>query len=273
MKCFCRCAGLLFISNECQNLKMRSSLIGALSLFAAGSAWAAPQTITGPETQVNLLELYTSEGCDSCPPAEEWVSRLQQDARLWTQLVPVTFHVDYWDYLGWRDPFDRHAYTERQQALAAQAGGLAGRVVYTPQFVLDGQDWRGWLDDRPLRVDARAKVGALSLSLDGRQVRLRFAPSHPRSERMEAHVVLLAFGIQVPVGAGENRGRTLRHDFLVVADTQGGLRAAPDGYDATLKLPAPLAFNATRYALAAWVSAANSPLPIQAAGGWLMQGP
>lgn len=236
-------------------------------------AQAAPQVISGPESRVSLFELYTSEGCDSCPPAEEWISRLQQDPRLWTQLVPVTFHVDYWDDLGWKDPFDRHAYTERQQAIAAQAGGLAGRVIYTPQFVLDGQDWRGWVTDRPLQVDAGAKPGVVSLTLDGRQVRLHFAPVHPRSERLQAHVVLLAFGITVPVGAGENQGKTLLHDFLTVADTQGALQEAQDGYDATLTLPAPLAFKATRYALAGWVSSAGSPLPIQAAGGWLAAAP
>lgn len=237
--------------------------------LTANGAWAAPQVIAGPVTQVSLLELYTSEGCDSCPPAEQWVSSLQQDRRLWTQLVPVTFHVDYWDDQGWKDPFDSHAYTERQQAIAAQSDGLAGRVIYTPQFVLDGQDWRGWLNDRPLQIDATAKVGALTLSADGRKVTLHFAPLQPRSERMEAHVVLLAFGVDVPVGAGENKGVTLRHDFLIVADTHGALLQGKNGYDATLTLPPSVAAKATRYALAGWVSAAGSPLPIQAAGGWL----
>ena len=252
---------------------MRRRLLGLSLILAAGTVQAAPQVIQGPANHVSLFELYTSEGCDSCPPAEEWISRLQQDGRLWTQLVPVTLHVDYWDYLGWRDPFDRHAYTERQQDIAAQSGGLAARVIYTPQFVLDGQDWRGWVDGHPLQVDDSAKVGAVTLSVDGRQVKLHFTPTHPRSERMQAHVVMLAFGIDVPVGAGENRGKTLRHDFLVVADSLGALLPAKDGYDATLTLSAPLAFKATRYALAAWVSAAGSPLPIQAAGGWLANAP
>lgn len=248
-------------------------LLPLLLATLALDAQAAPQVISGPESHVSLFELYTSEGCDSCPPAEKWVSQLQQDRRLWTQLVPVTFHVDYWDDQGWKDPFDRHAYTERQQQIAALSIGLGGRVIYTPQFVLDGQDWRGWVNDHPLQVDDSAKVGAVTLSADGRKVTVHFAPARPRTENMQAHVVLLAFGVDVPVGGGENKGVTLRHDFLAVSDTHGTLLPGKDGYTAALTLPAPLAFKATRYALAAWVSAVGSPLPIQAAGGWLANAP
>lgn len=241
---------------------------------AAGSAWAAPQIIQGPASRVSLFELYTSEGCNSCPPAEAWISRLQQDRRLWAQLVPVTFHVDYWDDGGWKDPFDRHAYTERQQEIAGEAHSLAGMVIYTPQFVLDGHDWRGWLNDKPLQVDDSAKLGAVSLSAEGRKVTVRFSPAQVRSEALQAHVVLLAFGVDVPVGAGENKGATLRHDFLVVADAGGTLVQAKGGdYQGVVTLPPAVAVKATRYALAAWVSAAGSPLPIQAAGGWLSTSP
>lgn len=250
----------------------RGLLALALGL-TIGPAWAAPQTITGAESHVSLLELYTSEGCNTCPPAEQWVSRLQQDRRLWTELVPVTFHVDYWDNLGWKDPFDSHVYTERQQAIAGAAHSLAGMVIYTPQFVLDGHDWRGWLNDKALQVDDSAKLGPLVLTADGRKVTLRFSPAQPRSEALQAHVVLLAFGVDVPVGAGENKGTTLRHDFLVIADADGALRKDQGGYHGAVVLPPPVAAKATRYALAAWVSAAGSPLPIQATGGWLEASP
>lgn len=252
-------------------------MVGSLSLMLmvlSAGAGAATQTIAGPAQHVSLFELYTSEGCDSCPPAEEWISKLQSDQRLWTQLVPVTFHVDYWDYLGWKDPFDRHAYTERQQRIAAQASGLAGRVIYTPQFVLDGQDWRGWVNDKPLQVDDGARLGPLVLSADGRKITVRFSPVQPREEALETHVVLLAFGVDVAVGAGENKGVTLRHDFLVVSDTRGSLAKAKTGtYQSVVTLPPPVPVKATRYALAAWVSARGSPTPIQASGGWLKAPP
>src|SRR5512147_1267933 len=71
------------------------------------NALAAPtvQTITGGPARASLLELYTSEGCANCPPAESWLSHLAQSGQLWTDVVPVAFHVDYWDHLGWRDIF------------------------------------------------------------------------------------------------------------------------------------------------------------------------
>ena len=78
---------------------------------------------SGPE-QVHLLEFFTSEGCSSCPPAEERLSALQRDPELWKSLVPVSFHVDYWDNLGWPDRYAAPAYTERQQSYPrGQAGG------------------------------------------------------------------------------------------------------------------------------------------------------
>ncbi len=84
---------------------------------------------SGPE-QTALIELYTSEGCSSCPPAEAWMSHLKDDPGLWKQFVPIAFHVDYWDRLGWRDRFSSKRWTERQgrlrRALAKRVGLHAG---------------------------------------------------------------------------------------------------------------------------------------------------
>ena len=77
-------------------------------MVLSGSLWAAPLAQSGP-LKVALLEVYSSEGCSSCPPAEEWVSRLSHRSGLWSEFVPVVFHVDYWDSLGWKD-----ALAERQ---------------------------------------------------------------------------------------------------------------------------------------------------------------
>lgn len=244
----------------------RTALPLLLLALAAPAAMAKPQTITGPATRVNLLELYTSEGCSSCPPAEDWLGGLKDDDRLWKQLVPVAFHVDYWDYLGWRDPFDARTYTLRQQELATHAGG---RTIYTPQFVLDGKDWLNWFNHRPLSLDdAAGKAGVLSLTADGRDVKLRFLPASTDDVQLTAYVTLLAFGVDVPVSAGENSGVTLRHDFLVVSYVRVPLQRTPTGYVGEATLSAPTA-KANRYALAGWVSLSGNPEPIQAAGGWI----
>src|SRR5256885_10643086 len=92
----------------------------------------------GP-ARVHLLELFTSEGCSSCPPADAWFSKLKQSPGLWHDFVPVAFHVDYWDRLGWRDRFASKEWTSRQQAYAVRGNGDS---VYTPEFVLDGNESR-----------------------------------------------------------------------------------------------------------------------------------
>ena len=249
---------------------MRRAVWVMVVLGLSANAWAVPQTITSPVTRVSLLELYTSEGCSSCPPAEAWLAGFVDDKRLWKQLVPLAFHVDYWDYLGWRDPFDSEIYTQRQQDIDARAGS---DVVYTPQFVLNGEDWQSWFHLRPLVLGDAPRVGVLSLTTDGRKVTVHFIPADPVHGRLEVHVVLLAFGVVVPVNAGENKGVTLRHDFLVVSDTGSGLTLNKDSYDASLNLSPPVLVKAAYYALAGWVSAADDPTPIQAAGGRLAAAP
>ncbi len=98
---------------------------------------SAEIVIRSPETQVSLLELYTSEGCSSCPPADRWISKLKKDDRLWSSMIPVAFHVDYWDYIGWKDRFASPEYSLRQRNYA-RSKNL--KTVYTPGFLLNGEE-------------------------------------------------------------------------------------------------------------------------------------
>lgn len=230
----------------------------------ATPALAAPETLASPVTRVNLMELYTSDGCSDCPPAEAWLSQFTDDTRLWKELVPVAFHVDYWDDHSWRDPFDNRAYTARQQSISAHSGNS---TVYTPEFVLDGAEWRGFFNGTPFVMPDEPKVGTLSLTRDGNRVSVHFTPNAPPTRRLEAHVALLAFGVNAHVGGGENKGLTLRHDFLVVGYSRAAMSANKGDYETRVIL-APIHVKAARYALAAWVSAAGDPRPVQAVGGW-----
>src|SRR5512146_1099322 len=117
-------------------------LILALSgLSCAAGAQTAPMRFQSSEKMTSLVELYTSEGCSSCPPAEAWLSRQKNAAGLWKNFVPVAFHVDYWDYLGWRDPWAAAQFSDRQRAHAQQ---WRSDTVYTPGFVLNGREFRDW---------------------------------------------------------------------------------------------------------------------------------
>ncbi|MCP5161451.1 MAG: DUF1223 domain-containing protein, partial [Hahellaceae bacterium] len=121
-----------------QPLTLFTLLIGSLG---AGMLSANEVTFQSEAKQTALLELFTSEGCSSCPPADAWLSTLQHDPRLWRDFIPVAFHVDYWDRLGWKDTLASPAYSHRQQVYQQQK---LTSGVYTPGFVLAGEEWRGW---------------------------------------------------------------------------------------------------------------------------------
>ena len=89
-------------------------------VFTMLSVTTQAQTFESNNEQVSLIELYTSEGCSSCPPAERWLSKLADDESLWSHFVPLAFHVDYWDYIGWKDPYASKEYSQRQRRYALQ---------------------------------------------------------------------------------------------------------------------------------------------------------
>ena len=218
--------------------------------------------------QTALLELYTSEGCSSCPPAETRLSRLKESPRLWRDFVPVAFHVDYWDYLGWRDPFASGAYTKRQHAYAEL---WRSRSVYTPGFVLDGKEWGGTSRaDGPPRSASKPAGILTARSEDGRRWTLRFEPAAGiSSSAFEFHAALLGCDLITDVKAGENRGRKLEHDFVVLDFSNANASRPGESFAATLTLNSKPSVTPKRLAVAAWVTPAKNLAPLQAVGGWL----
>ena len=225
------------------------------------SAMGAEEVVirSGPE-RAQLIELFTSEGCSSCPPAERWLGELRKDPRLWKSIVPVAFHVDYWDGLGWKDRLARPEWTARQRAYSA-AWGTAS--VYTPGFVVDGREWRGWFERGALPT-GKARAGTLEARAAGDSVTVRFEPEG-KLANASAHAAWLSLEVVSDVRSGENSGRSLRHDFAALSHGVEKLTAAGDGaWSAQLRLPRP-AKNAG--ALAVWIESGG--VPLQAAGGWV----
>ncbi len=195
-----------------------------LAMLAAGAAHAQPggcSATSGPGTAA-LVELYTSEGCSSCPPADRWLSTLRAGAPGPGRLVPLSLHVDYWDYIGWKDPFARALFSSRQRELATVA---KSRVVYTPQVVLAGKDYRGWSSrERFLKavaaVNATAPRARIDLALEATagETGLRASAAVPAPADRESAALYVAFyenGLSNRVTAGENRNVTLAHDYVV----------------------------------------------------------
>jgi hypothetical protein len=218
-----------------------------------------PQKFSSGENRVHLFELYSSEGCSSCPPAEEWLGQLRNTSGLWRDFVPVAFHVAYWDRLGWTDRFASKVNTDRQYDYSK----LWSRenTVYTPQFVLDGEEWRKSSGQNPF-LPSTTLAGKLSVSYTPEGIcRIDFA----REGRYTGFVALLGGGIESKIGAGENDGRTLHHEFVVLTLKTAALVNGT----VELKLPRSSVAGITRWSLAVWVARRGELTPLQATGGWL----
>ena len=246
------------------------NIFGQLAFAAviATTVSAAPMKFTSGTKQVSLLELYTSEGCSSCPPAEEWLNKLKASPDLWKDFVPVAFHVDYWNSLGWKDRWSSPEFSERQRAYAQL---WRSENIYTPEFVLNGQEWRNWFGLRGAPSVSGVDAGVLEInSTNDIRWNVSFAPTGGTKGAYEIHAALLVGGISSEVKAGENRGRTLPHEFAAVELVQLGMTSSNGVVHGKFLL------NTARHSLekilavAAWVTRSGELTPVQATGGWLV---
>jgi hypothetical protein len=174
-------------------------------------------TTATPRTPV-LVELFTSEGCSSCPPADDALARLAQKQPVpGAELIALGFHVDYWDYIGWKDRFASPEYGARHRRYALNGDD---NRVYTPQMVVDGE--RSFVgDEDEARTQAalaakRSKVPlSLTASVDGDTVVVRVRTDSAPAAGLELWAVLAEDGLSSEVKRGENAGRKLAHVAVV----------------------------------------------------------
>ncbi|MFL6622815.1 MAG: DUF1223 domain-containing protein [Sulfurifustis sp.] len=172
-----------------------------------------------PNGTVALLELYTSEGCDSCPPADRWLGTLRAAGIGPARVVPLAFHVDYWNDLGWPDRFAQSAFTARQRDFVRRTNAT---TAYTPEVLLNGREYRHWsagtlTDDlsRIAAAPARADIG-LTLTRQGKALRIDAdAGTQSPGTPAELYIAIYENDLNSQVTAGENRGRRLHHEFVV----------------------------------------------------------
>jgi hypothetical protein len=248
-----------YVNRHCEKPVRRLSvtLVLSLVLLHSTNALDGKLNFNSGTHQVTLLELYTSQGCSSCPPAERWLNEYVEDEDLWSGIVPLAFHVDYWDYIGWKDKYAHHENGERQRNYARIG---KARSVYTPGMFVNGREWRGWI----LRINPRAsdKVpGNLSVMVEDNRIAATF---EAENGSYELHVALLGFDIETKVERGENRNSTLRQEFVVLE------HESYPSINGHWYIPLPREeLTADRYGIAVWVSIPGNPVPIQATGGWL----
>lgn len=211
-----------------------------LSLGFSGASWAE-------STPAVVVELYTSQGCSACPPADELLAELADDPRV----LALSLHVDYWDYIGWADHFGQAAFTARQKAYARVAGS---RMLYTPQFIIDGSvRVEGNQPGRVQALIARPREAAepdLTLTREGEKVRVEAAAAS-LAQPVQVQVVRFRPEMTVEIERGENAGKAITYrnivtDWQIVGDWDGraplDLQAAAAGPDRTvviLQVPGP----------------------------------
>lgn len=229
-------------------------------VLAYGITDSVAQEFESRDQAVPLIELFTSEGCSSCPPADRWLSALKTSEGLWDKFVPMAFHVDYWDYIGWKDPFASHEYSQRQRRYAAEN---SESTVYTPGVRKAGEEWKRWYFSGAPDDVSGGDVGKIKLSVnDQREFTATF--SKPASS-LQLNIALLGLDLSTEVRRGENRGKTLKHDFVVLGISKYSSAKYGEWQG---QLPEPNS-PAPAYAVAVWVTNGGSQKPIQATGGYL----
>lgn len=238
----------------------------AWTAFMPVAGLAACDVHSGAGTAA-LIELYTSEGCSSCPPADLQLRNLRQALDPAAQAVPLALHVGYWDYLGWKDAFAKETFATRQNWLLRVNHQ---RIAYTPQFFVGGTElrsWQGALNEHVRQINSRPAAAQIrlraNLSANG-----ALAVDAEATARTEASVLYLALaenGLASRVTRGENGGTTLAHDH-VVREWLGPVRLAGGAARIQKQFALPAEWNRSRLELVSFVQDERSGSVLQAVG-------
>jgi hypothetical protein len=175
-------------------------------------------SVESGQYQMAVVELYTSEGCSSCPPADKWLAALIEVPEEELNLLALAFHVDYWDYLGWKDRFGSPRHTSRQRQLG---DNNQQRSIYTPEFFVDGAEARGTRNVVAKVRSINSKPAELQLKLSvsknegGLQLELETDHDEAASEKLRARFFVYENQLASDVKRGENSGDYLRHQQVV----------------------------------------------------------
>lgn len=240
------------------------SLVTLISLGFLSSVASAKEFIS-QNNATEVIELFTSEGCSSCPPADRWLSTLKNKSETFKSIIPMSFHVDYWDYIGWKDRFAKNEYTQRQRQYVATSGVSQ---AYTPQMVTNSNEWRGFISGQRKWVPNERDVGVLKVTLpdNAKEMVVRFAPNEKRDNYV-INVAILGMGLISKVTSGENHDRTLKHDFVVLKHQEQAVAGNPSAWK--VALPAIPNAGQAQSAVAVWLSEPGTQRIIQATGGYL----
>lgn len=240
------------------------------------AAWGASPEFSSDTDRALLVELYVSEATKGSPGAEKWLDRLAGPAAddsgpaLWKDFIPVVFPVDYGDKPGrWKDKFAKKEFTARLLAYAAKWGVSR---PYVPTVMLNGTEWSGWAREEgfPSRGTEAAGVLRAQARIDN-EVSVFFEPADTTYLNWTAHAAVLAFALVSHVEAGDNVGRTLKHNFVAVHTASAELEKGREDFRGVVKIPTRIAGGHHGVALVVWITRGDGVIPVQSVGGFIIR--
>lgn len=201
---------------------MRRPLLAAMilalpALFLLNAREGTPAPDSGPV----VIELFTSQGCSSCPSADRLLTKLSKDPKLAGRVIPLSFHVDYWNYIGWSDPFSAKRWSQRQEGYAR---AFRSNRLYTPQLVVAGRSHLNGSDEAGVRKRiaealAAEPAGRVTLSTEpgpeALKVKVGAKMARAAADPLDLWVAIYETGLSTDVGSGENASKKLHNDYVV----------------------------------------------------------
>lgn len=240
------------------------NILFAIGLFISSAAMG--KDFVSARYKTEILELFSSEGCSSCPPAERQISQLQQHKGLWVDFIPINFHVDYWNRLGWTDPYSKEIYTQRQHQYAKLWNV---KTVYTPAFAFQNEDMGPVLklnlleNLKKIQSSTTLKVN-ISETSDAFKIKVQVIGLSLRKPH-EVYFTIMGHGFISKITTGENSGRTLTQNFVALA-TQTKM-ISKDKIEFVFSKTESL--KSGKLSFVAWVTEKSSFQVIQSVGGYL----
>jgi hypothetical protein len=234
---------------------MKHFFISIVFLTISLSSVVSASTFKSGENKVTLLELYTSQGCSSCPPADKWLSDLKKEKTVFKEFIPIAFHVTYWNYIGWSDVFADIKNDNRQRTYSNEVWHK--NSVYTPQFIIDTKEYRQWFSNKNLPIFSNKYAGNLEVNLDTNDnLTITYFNKNIKNKEVIMNIAIEGFNYSIPIQRGENSHKILNHDFVVLNHTQE--RSSIKNNTLIYKTKLPLVKDTThKKALVVWISDTN----------------
>lgn len=242
---------------------MRKAVLISFLFFTC--LFAQSYTFESKDNRVSIIELYTSQGCSSCPPADEWLSNLTKHPKLFSEFIPMSFHITYWDFIGWKDVFAKKLNDSRQRYYATNVWN--NKSVYTPQFVIDAKEYRRWFTNQSFPSLKKKYGGDLKINLEDNLLKTSYFNKEIENRKIYLNVAILGFDYVIDVNAGENKYKTLKHDFVVLEHIQKFAQIKNNKLELETTI-FNMKENDKKQALVVWLSDYNSNI-LQSTGGYI----